>query len=124
VRRKGEDRVLRIEDGQNRPLNPLSSIFHPHLQKLLRRPPINLYLSVFVERALSAAFAKEPEVTSFGALGIDQPAFEGLEVFAVSADAQTGTIVLVIVENGSDIFEEIRIIRQLDDNVVINFGRV
>src|SRR5438552_6861883 len=95
-------------------LYPPSSILM--LRNLLRRPPINLYLSVFVERALRAAFAKEPEVPGFGALGIDQPAVEGLEVVAVGANAQTRAIILVIVENGSDIFEEIRSVRQLDDN--------
>src|SRR5439155_22726843 len=101
-------------------LYPPSSILI--LRNLLRRPPIDLYLRIFVESALGAAFAKEPEVTGFGALGIDQPAFEGLEVFAVGPHAQTRAVVLVIVENGPHVLEEIRIIRQLDNNVVIHFG--
>src|ERR1019366_9479011 len=81
-------------------------------------------LGVFVEGAFGAAFGVETNVTGFDAFGIDQLAFVGLEVFAIGADAQAGGVVRVIVEDRAHVLDEVRVIGDLDNNVVVHLSHV
>src|SRR6266699_2036299 len=89
-----------------------------------RRPAVNLYLGVLVQGALGAALGVEPEVAGFGAFGINESAFVSLKIFAVGAHSPARAVVLVVVKQGANVLHEIRVVSDLDDNVMINFGGV
>src|ERR1035441_8642511 len=103
--------------------DPLVSIPAPR-SGLLGRAAVNLQLGVFVQGALGAAFGVETNITSFGAFGVDQLAFVGFKVFTVGADAQAGSVVGVVVEDGADVINKVGIIGHLHNNVMIDLGHV
>src|SRR4029079_8021124 len=74
--------------------------------------------------AFRAAFGIEADKLSFNALGIDELAFVRLEIFAVRAGAQSGTVVLGVIENRFHVLSEIGVIGNLNHDVVIDLGGV
>ena len=71
-------RPSRIREVQGVWLDPKTSTA---LKCLRRWTTVNLHLSIFVERALSAAFGIKAEKSAFDAFYVDQLAFICLEIF-------------------------------------------
>jgi hypothetical protein len=70
----------------------------------------------------SIAVAVEADITSLDALGVDQLTFVRLGVVHILTDAKPGGIVNVVVEQGLDVCDKIRIVGDLYDHVKINLG--
>src|ERR1035438_502175 len=84
----------RLKSGRRRRLDfpILDAPSSPH-RALLGRAAEDFQLRVFVQGALGAALGVEADVAGFYALGIDELAFVGLEVFAVRAHAQARAVI-------------------------------
>src|SRR3974377_1001607 len=68
------------------------------------------------------AVAVEPDITPYDPFGVDELALVGIKIVQVLTGAQPGRIVIVVVEHGMDVGNEIRIIGDLNNNVEINPG--
>ena len=75
---------------------------------------------VHVVRGVAAAV--EPDVAGLDALGVDEPALVGFDVFLVLADAEAGRVVVVVVEDRRHAVDEILVVGDLDDDVPIDAG--
>ena len=65
------------------------------------------------------AIAVEADVAAMGALAIDEEAEAGLDVWVVSAYAEFGGVIIIVVIDGGDACLELRIVRDLDDHIMI-----
>ena len=68
------------------------------------------------------AGAPEAEVLAFGTFGVDVAAFVGFNVGGLFADPEPGRVVVVVVVDGFDAVNEIRVVGDLDDHVVVGAG--
>src|SRR6266705_5514615 len=108
-------------------LLPLSSMLHPpraHREFPSPRPwsrsvrsargtPVDLDFGVLVKSALGAALRVEADIPGFNAFGIDQFPFVRLKILAISPHTKTRLVLLVVVEDGFDILNEILIVGDL-----------
>src|ERR1035441_809796 len=115
------DTGWRLAEGEG--FDPLVSIPAPR-SGLVGRAAVNLQLGVFVKGAFGAAFGVETNVARLDALGVDQLAFVGLEVFTVGADSQARGVVGVVIEDGADVINKVGIIGNLHNDVMIDLGHV
>src|SRR3712207_2338853 len=84
-----------------------------------RRQAVDFHFSVVVLVIGCVAPAIETDIARLHTLGVDELTLSSLEVLAIFADALSGGVILIVVEDGAHALDEIGIVSHAHHDITI-----